>query len=133
MTNSIDGFVEVYGPSGLKQRVPEHFLDDPVLGKDLRKTPSQRFLDGETDVEVPIEGDVDPLVDPVPPLLTPPTSESTPEEIRAFAEQEGIDLGNAKRADAMLAAVNTALNSTTSNSAAIPVADDNPDAGTEEN
>ena len=29
----MDRFIDVYNPdTGIKQRVPEHFLDDPVLG-----------------------------------------------------------------------------------------------------
>jgi hypothetical protein len=41
-------FVDVYSlTTGLKQRVPRVWLDDPILGRDFRKTPSQRELDGE--------------------------------------------------------------------------------------
>lgn len=39
----MNGFVTAYSKNtGRKVRVPAHFLDHPVLGKDLRKTPSQR-------------------------------------------------------------------------------------------
>jgi hypothetical protein len=43
-----DLFVDAYSvTTGVKQRIPRHWLDDPVLGRDFRKTPSQRELDGE--------------------------------------------------------------------------------------
>lgn len=79
-------FVDVYNPdTGIKQSVPEHFLDDPVLGRNLRKTPAQRALDGE--------------------LGQAPTSESTIPEIKAFAADAEIDLAGLSRKDDLLAAV----------------------------
>lgn len=42
-------FVPVYSKTtGLKHRVPEHWLDHPVLGKGFRKTPLQRDRDTRT-------------------------------------------------------------------------------------
>lgn len=39
----VDGFVDAYSKStGQKQRIPEHWLDHPVLGKDFTLTPSAR-------------------------------------------------------------------------------------------
>ena len=38
-----DGFVEAYSKkTGQKQVIPEHWLDDPVLGKDFELTPSAK-------------------------------------------------------------------------------------------
>lgn len=66
-------FVDVYNPeTGIKQSVPEHFLDDPILGRNLRKTPSQRALDGE--------------------LGQAPTADSTIADIRVFADEAEIDV-----------------------------------------
>ncbi len=33
--------------TGEKVRIPEHWLDDPTLGKPFRKTPAQRARDTE--------------------------------------------------------------------------------------
>lgn len=66
-------FVDVYNPeTGIKQSVPEHFLGDPVLGRNLRKTPQQQALDGE--------------------LGQAPTADSTIDDIRQFAGDAEIDL-----------------------------------------
>ncbi len=79
-------FVDAYNPAtGIKQSVPEHFLDDPVLGRTLRKTPSQRALDGE--------------------LGPAPTVDSTVPEIRAFAQAADVDVTGLSRKDELLAAV----------------------------
>ncbi len=79
-------FVDVYNPeTGIKQSVPEHFLDDPILGRNLRKTPSQLALDGE--------------------LGQAPTSESTVAEIREFAANAEIDLTGLSRKAELLGAV----------------------------
>ena len=68
-----DEFTQVYDTrTGTKQRVPTHWLGDPVLGRFIKKTPSQRALDGE--------------------LGPAPTDESTVKEIRAFAEDADIDV-----------------------------------------
>lgn len=81
-----DGFVDVYDVNtGIKQRVPAHFLDDPVLGRNIKKTPSQRALDGE--------------------LGQAPTADSTVAEIRAFAEDAEIDVTGLRKHDELLAAV----------------------------
>lgn len=79
-------FVDAYNPeTGIKQSVPEHFLDDPILGRSLRKTPSQRALDGE--------------------LGQAPTDESTIAEIRDFANEAEIDLAGLTRKPDLLGAV----------------------------
>lgn len=79
-------FTEVYSlTTGRKQRVPVIWLDDPVLGRDFRKTPSQRELDGE--------------------LGERPRQDSTVEEIDEYADAAGIDLPSKANKDARLAAV----------------------------
>lgn len=79
-------FVDAYNPeTGIKQSVPEHFLDDPILGRNLRKTPSQLALDGE--------------------LGQAPTEDSTIEEIREFADSADIDLTGLTRKAELLGAV----------------------------
>jgi hypothetical protein len=79
-------FVDVFNPeTGIKQSVPEHFLDDPILGRSLRKTPSQRALDGE--------------------LGQAPTADSTIAEIKAFADEAEIDVAGLRKHDELLSAV----------------------------
>ncbi|WGX98725.1 hypothetical protein [Nocardioides sp. L-11A] len=61
----MDGFVEVYAKStGRKQRVPEHWLDHPVLSRDFEKTPSARAAE-----QAPA---------PKPPAGIPPTGSKPP-------------------------------------------------------
>jgi hypothetical protein len=78
-------FADVYSlTTGRKQRVPRAWLDDPILGRDFRKTPSQRELDGE-----------------LPPR---PAGDAKAEEIAAFAEAADLDLsGIRKNADKLVA------------------------------
>lgn len=79
-------FIDVYNPeTGIKQSVPEHFLDDPILGRSLRKTPQQRALDGE--------------------LGQAPTADSTIAEIREFADEAEIDVNGLRKHDELLGAV----------------------------
>lgn len=83
---SIDGFVEAYDTrTGSKLRVPPDFIGDPIVGRFLKKTPSQRALDGE-----------------LPPL---PDQESTVAEIRGFAAEAEIDVTGLKKHDELLDAV----------------------------
>lgn len=86
MSDSMDGKVEIYDTrTGIKGRVPPEFVDDPILGRFLKKTPGQRRLDGE--------------------LESLPTEESTVEEIREFADLAEVDLTGLKKKDDLLAAV----------------------------
>lgn len=83
---SSDEFVDAYSVvNGIKQRVPRHFNDDPVLGRDLRLTPSQRERDGD--------------------LGDRPNADSTVKEIDAWAESAEVDLGGAKSKDDKLVAI----------------------------
>jgi len=85
-------FVDVYSlTTKQKQRVPREWLDDPVLGRDFRKTPSQRELDGE-----------------LPPR--PPGDAKGP-EIAEFAEAAGIDLSGIKANADKLVAIERAMGS----------------------
>jgi hypothetical protein len=79
-------FTEVHDTrTGLKQRVPTVWLDDPILGRFIKKTPSQRALDGE--------------------LGQAPTEDSTVPQIRKFAEAAEIDITGLAKKDELLAAV----------------------------
>lgn len=120
MIESLDGMTEVYDTrTGVPHRVPPHFLDDPILGRFLAKTPAQRLLDGD--------------------LGDRPTIASSVAEIRAFAETAGIDVTGLKSKDDLLEAVTVALggeglptepdpNAPTSPDAT-PVSDETPAAG----
>lgn len=84
----MDEFAEVYSrTTGIKQRVPRGWLDDPLLGRDFVKTAAQRTLDG------------DPR----------PDSQWINADIVAFAQQNNIDLGGAHKKADLLAAVDAAL------------------------
>lgn len=78
-------FVDVYSTvNGQKQRVPRIWLDDPVLGRDIRRTPSQRELDGD-----------------LPPR---PAGDAKAKEIAEYAEAVGLDLSGIKtNADKLVA------------------------------
>lgn len=46
-------FIEVYAKStGRKMRVPEHWLEHPVLGQDIRKTPLSEKQQREADARL---------------------------------------------------------------------------------
>lgn len=81
-------FVDVYSTvNGTKQRVPRIWLDDPILGRDIRRTPSQRELDGD-----------------LPPR---PAGDAKAKEIDAFAEAADLDLSGIKsNADKLVAIEN---------------------------
>lgn len=83
-------FADAYAIStGRKQRIPRHWLDDPVLGRDFRKTPSQRELDGD--------------------LPQRPPGDASTKEIEAFAEAAGLDLSGAKKNADKLVAIEAAF------------------------
>lgn len=85
-----EAFAEVYSTiTGRKQSVPRAWLDDPMLGRNLRKTPSQRELDGE--------------------LPARPTQASKVPEIEKFADAAGIDLPSGADKDTKLAQVEQAF------------------------
>lgn len=86
----MDDFVDAYSlTTQRKQRIPRHWLDDPVLGRDFRKTPSQRILDGD--------------------LPARPNTDSTVEEIDEFADAADIDVKASWVKDKKLVAIETAL------------------------
>jgi hypothetical protein len=83
-------FADVYSvTTGIVQRVSRVVLDDPILGRDFRRTPAQLELDGE-----------------LPPR---PAGDAKAAEIDAFAEAAGIDLTGVKKNADKLAAIETAL------------------------
>jgi hypothetical protein len=85
-------FVDVYSTvNGLKQRVPREWLADPILGRDIRKTPSQRELDGD--------------------LPARPTGDAKAKEIQEFAEAADLDLSGAKTNADKLVAIEEAFTS----------------------
>lgn len=86
----MDEFTEVYDTrTGLKQRVPAAWLDDPILGRFIKKTPSQRAADGE--------------------LGHAPTEESSVRAIRKFAEAAEIDVTGLTEKGELLAAVHVVV------------------------
>lgn len=65
----IDAFVDVYAKStGQKQRIPKHWLDHPVLGRDFVLTPSARAVPQAQEAADPgadlgaAPGDVEPKI-----------------------------------------------------------------------
>lgn len=87
---TFDGFVDVYDKkTGIKQRVPEHWLDNPVLSKPFRKTPLATAHD---QVQVP-EGD--------------PSDAWTNAQLTQYAADQDIDLGGATVKADILTAITT--------------------------
>lgn len=84
-------FVDVVNSRGEEQRVPEHWLDHPVLGAKFRTPP-------DVTEETP-DGDVVP-VDP-----NTPTEAWTIPDLVKFAEQHDIDLDGATRKGEILTAL----------------------------
>lgn len=84
-----EGFAEAYDVrTGVKTRVPRHFIDDPVIGRFLEKTPAQMVHDGDID-EAPAT----------------PTAAADPDDLRRFARREGVDVGEASTRDELLEAI----------------------------
>lgn len=78
------GFVTAWSKStGRRHEVPEHFLDNPVLSRDLTTTP--------------------------PPEQAPetPVDEMIVDQLRQYAADHDIDLGGATRKDDIRAAITT--------------------------
>lgn len=91
-------FVTAYSKkTGEKQRVPEHWLGHEVLGKDFSKTPRQKAAD-RNGSPFP-EGD--------------PSEVWKGDELKAYAEARGFDLGAAKTKAEMVAAITDATDTTT--------------------
>ena len=87
----MDGFVTAYSKaSGLKQRVPEHYIDHPVLGRNLTLTPQVR--DG---LRYP-EGT--------------PTAAWKANQLEAYAADHDVDLTGARTKDDTVAAIAAAAN-----------------------
>lgn len=83
-------FTEAYSlTTGVKQRIPAHWLEDPVLGRDFRKTPTQRELDGE--------------------LGPRPSEASTVKEIEKYAEKAGIEIDSSAKKSDQLTAIEAAF------------------------
>lgn len=102
-------FVDAYSlTTRAKQRIPRHWLEDPVLGRDFAKTPSQRELDGE-----------------LPPR---PPGDAKAKEIEAFAEAAAIDLTGAKSNADKLVVIEDALGSMGSGPVQVGVVETEPPA-----
>lgn len=100
-----DGFLDAYDTrTGLIHRVPRDWIGDPVCGRFLKKTPSQRVLDGE---------------------LQPPGEDATAGELRDFAAAADLDVAGLRSKGELAAVVNAALD----DDAGLPTAPD-PDAPT---
>lgn len=89
----MDGFVTAYSKAnGKKQRVPEHYLNHPVLGANLTLTP-----------QVPT-GEAYPE--------GAPSADWTSAQLQAYADAHDVDLTGSKASKAdMVAAIATALTS----------------------
>lgn len=88
--SELSDFVDAYSiTTGAKQRIPRHWIGDPVLGRDFRKTPSQRELDGE--------------------LGPRPLGDASGKDIAAFAAAADVDLSGAKTNADKLVAIEAAF------------------------
>jgi len=100
-----DGFLDAYDTrTGRIHRVPRDWIGDPVCGRFLKKTPSQRVLDGE---------------------LTAPGEDATAGELRDFAAAADLDVTGRRTRSELAEVVTAALD----DGAGLPTAPD-PDAPT---
>jgi hypothetical protein len=85
----VDGKVEAFDTrTGKKDRVPPHFIGDPIVGRYLQVTPQQEALDA---------GQVPPAAGP--------TAAASVEQLRAYAEHVGIDVGDASTVTDLLGVI----------------------------
>jgi hypothetical protein len=104
--------------TGRKKLIPADWLDHPVLGKAFRFPPSAKAADDKNsqgDAGYP-EGE--------------PTDEWTVPQLTKYAAAKDIDLGDAKRKDAILSAIQDSTRSSTED--ADPGDPDTPAAGGEQ-
>lgn len=109
-----DGFVEAYAKStGLKQLIPQHWLKDPVLGRNFEITPSAKARAGE-----------DGPADEQP--LGEPAETWTRKQLDEHAAALGVDSAAMANKAEVLAAINS-VGVTTAGDVPDPVQDgDNP-------
>lgn len=118
-------FVEAYSTvTGRKQRVPEHFIGHPVLGRNLSLTPSAKAAAspvnsvefGQADRAVTGDQTSDQTSDQVDEVELPegdPTEEWTVAQLEQYATGHDIDLTGATRKADVLAAITTHLQDAT--------------------
>ena len=83
-------FVDVYDvDTRIVQRVPRHWLDDALLGRNIRKTPRQRELDGE--------------------LPERPAGDAKAADINAYVDAAGLDLAGVRSNGEKLRAIEDAM------------------------
>ncbi|WKN47149.1 hypothetical protein [Nocardioides sp. Arc9.136] len=103
----MDGFVTAYSETtGLKQRVPAHFIGHPVLGRGLRKTPRQ------------IAGQAYPDGDP--------TTDWKVAQLEAYAAEHDINLTGATTKAESVALITEALAATQNPTGTPPAATETP-------
>jgi hypothetical protein len=80
-----EGFVEAYSTkTGLKQVIPEHWLDHPLLGKDFSLTPSAKAREVAADQ---------------------PSESWTHKQLDKYVADHGLDLGDARTVVEKVAAI----------------------------
>lgn len=111
-----DGFIEVYAKStGLKQTIPEHWLDDPYLGRDFSRTPSARSRELEATATPTPDGGLTAAV------VDDPDESWTRDRLNQHAAGLGVDTTSLPNKAEVLQAIQAA--STTDDT---QISDDNP-------
>lgn len=91
------GFVEVFSRlTGLRQTVPEHYLDHPILGRNLDRVPSQRPVEQPESSGAAADTGAKPI------------TSMTVAELHQYAADHGIDLAGAKKKADLMAAIQAA-------------------------
>lgn len=111
----MDGFVSAYAKStGLKQRIPRHWIGHPVLGRDFELTPSAAAAI-QQEAEVEAGG--------------PPSESWTRPALDEHAAALGIDPSGMANKREVLAAIDAAVNAGTPDPAGTPPSDETPATG----
>lgn len=115
----MDEFTEVYDTrTGIKSRVPRHWVGDPVLGRFIRVTAEQREIDGARAAQEQADADAaaaaaemaevtvpdESAAVEVPVVAERPDETWTGDRIKAYADGAGIDLTGAKGSKAEMVA-----------------------------
>lgn len=114
----MDEFAEVYDTrTGIKSRVPRHWVGDPVLGRFIAVTAEQRELDGAHAAQELVDAEeaaaaemAEPTVPDesvavqVPVVAERPDESWSAERIKTYADGAGIDLTGAKGSKAEMVA-----------------------------
>lgn len=102
-----EGFVEVYATAtGAKQMVPEHYLDHPVLGVGISRTPA-----GAEQVR----------------LADGPSLDWSMKQLQEHADAHGVEHAGLRSKAEVLAAIEAGPAPTDSTGGGVPATDENPD------